>query len=121
MFAQGLEFNSLFRFVFPLVCSQTQTNIKQSKQSAFPLVQWEEIGTAGVLKKKKKQNWTEKLHLVVFGFLLFMRTVAQTFAAGVKECPCPPGMKVAVSGAIEMTHVCSSPLASVDLSRNLSE
>lgn len=50
-----------------------------------------------------------------------MRTVAQTFAAGVKECPCPPGMKVAVSGAIEMTHVCSSPLASVDLSRNLSE
>lgn len=54
MFAKGLELVPLFHFLFALVCSQTQTNIRQSKQSVFPLVQWEEIGTERIKKKKKK-------------------------------------------------------------------
>lgn len=56
VFVKELEFVPLFHFLFPLVCSQTQTNIRQSKQSVFPLIQWEEIGTERIKKKPGQKN-----------------------------------------------------------------
>lgn len=64
VFVKEIEFVPLFHFLFPLLCSQTQTNIRQSKQSVFALTQWEEIGTERI----KKKPGQEKLLLVPLGF-----------------------------------------------------
>lgn len=93
MFAKGPEFVPLFHFLFPLVCSQTQTN-RQSKQSAFPLVQWQEIGTERIKKKTHKKKLDRKTASGASWGLQFMRAVVQILAVGVKNCPFPPEIKV---------------------------
>lgn len=84
-----LEFVPLFHFLFPLVCSQTQTNIRQSKQSVFPLIQWEEIGTERI-----KKNLGRKTASGASWVLQFRRVVVQTFTVGMKNCRFPPEIKV---------------------------
>lgn len=56
VFVKEIEFVPLFHFLFPLLCSQTQTNIRQSKQSVFALTQWEEIGTERIKKNLDRKN-----------------------------------------------------------------
>jgi len=89
VFANGLEFVPLFHFLSPPVCSQTQTNLRQSKQSAFPLVQLEEMGTERI----KKKNLDRKTASRASWASEFMWAVVQTLAVGVKNCPFPPEIR----------------------------
>lgn len=89
VFVKRLDLVPLFHFLFPLVCSQIQTNTRQSKQSVFPLAQWEEIGTERIKKSLDRKtasgaSWVSQ----------FLRAAVLTLEVGVKKCPFPPEIKI---------------------------